>query len=221
MAFISMKKIFSSVFLSVLPFLSTTFLLPVYAADPAQPPKICELQGTITNVFNFVIAAVPFVALAVLLYGAVLWYSSAGDPQKLQLAQSTLMYGVIGMVVGMSAVLIVITMESFLLGADFHWTEVGVPGLINVDFCDIEAGAGGGLAGIGENGDCDNTSECDLGLVCEPGTGVNAGSNICVPESGKIAENGICTTNPSNCARGLTCQTSGIAGDSDRYCKRP
>ena len=152
-----MKKRILSLFLTTSLYLGVPNT--VYAAGPAN---ICELEQVIVNLFNLIIAVTPFIGLAILLYGAVLWMTAAADPQKVQLAQSTLTNGVIGLVLGLSAVLVVATIESFLLtgpGA-FRWSEDGAGAFVNVRICVGEVGQG-------EDDPCD-PNPCGAGDICEP-----------------------------------------------------
>ncbi|GAI87602.1 unnamed protein product [marine sediment metagenome] len=155
--------------LSFLVALLVVFTVPtvVYAgADPAGiSVTICELEEVILNLFNLIIAITPFIGLAILLYGAVIWMTAAADPQRMQLAQSTLTYGVIGLVLGLSAILIVVTIESFLLSGEsaFRWSEEGGAAFIRVQICDEDVARGGG----GEDDPCD-PNPCGPSDQCEP-----------------------------------------------------
>ena len=188
----------------VLGFLFTVFL---YLGVPsvayaAEPVRICELEQVIANLFNLVIALTPFIGLAILVYGAVIWMTATADPQKMQQAQHTLTYGVIGLVLGLSAVLVVVTIESFLLGGEvFRWSD-GISAFVQVKICADDAEGGGGDDG-GSEAFCTTDSECDLGLTCEP-IPVAGGEKECVPEPGKSQEGQSCITNVE-CARGLVC----------------
>jgi len=151
-----MKSIKRSLPLSLfLIMLSTT---SVYA----EAPMICELEELALNGFNFLMAALPFIALFSLGYGAWLWMTSMGDPQKLQQARDTLAYSVIGLVVALSAVLVVLTIESFLLSTDFQWSK-GASAIVRVSICEDSA--------VGTNpGDpcpCEQPLQC-VGGVCQP-----------------------------------------------------
>ena len=151
-----MKKRVLGLFLTALLYLGVPNV--VYAAEPV---RICELEQVIVNIFNLVIAVTPFIGLAILVYGAVLWMTAAADPQKLQLAQSTLTNGVVGLVLGLSAVLIVVTIESFLLSGEdaFRWSD-GAGAFVNVQICSEDAVEG-------EDNPCD-PNPCGPGDRCEP-----------------------------------------------------
>lgn len=111
---------------------------PIFAQDGVA--RICDLQEVIVNGFNFIIAVFPFLGLGVLITGTFFWMTSQGDPQKLQRARDTLTYGVLGFVLGLSAVLIVGTIEVFLLDVEnFRWIdEEGNFQFVQVGICEVE-----------------------------------------------------------------------------------
>lgn len=100
----------------------------------SSAPEICQLTTVIMNVFNMIIAAFPIVGLAILMFGAFIWATASDDPQKLETAKKTLTYGVIGLIAGLSAIIILATMESLLI-ADENFQIIGDDGILRVDFC--------------------------------------------------------------------------------------
>lgn len=141
---------------------------PCFAQDGVA--RICDLQEVIVNGFNFIIAVFPFLGLGVLILGTVFWITSQGDPQKLQKARDTLTYGVLGFVLGLSAVLIVGTIEVFLLDVEnFRWIdEEGNFQFVQVGICEVE--------GKDLGATCVNNSECTSGCCLYD---MNAGRPIC------------------------------------------
>lgn len=195
--------------------LYATFAIPtvVYAADPptVPPVRICELEEVILHLFNLIIAITPFIGLAILIYGSVLWMTAAADPQKVQLAQSTLTYGVIGLVLGLSAVLIVVTIESFLLSGEgaFRWSEEGGAAFVRVKICDDSAERGS-PSDLPEGDECSTTPECGTGMVCKVWIGGDV--KRCGPAD--LSEGDECSTT-SECGSGMECKVW-IGGDVKR-----
>jgi len=114
-------------------FVTIPFLLPIYAGD-GDPARMCELSSIIVSGFNMLIAIFPLVGLGVLIFGSYLWATAGSDPQKIERSKKTLTTGVIGLVLGLSAIVIIGTLQMILIGDDkFKW--ISDEGILRVDFC--------------------------------------------------------------------------------------
>lgn len=72
---------------------------PVYAGEGLESPlKFGSIFGVVAVFIPVVAGLIGFALLGYLLYGAFLWMTSAGDPERLQQAQKTLVNAVIGFV---------------------------------------------------------------------------------------------------------------------------
>jgi len=56
----------------------------------SDPPKLLELEGTITNLLGILARLVGIVAFIMLLVGGFQYLTSAGDPKKTEVAGKTL-----------------------------------------------------------------------------------------------------------------------------------
>lgn len=66
-----------------------------------------QLSNVVVGGINAVIAVIGLVAVVVIVYGGIQYSTSLGDPGKITQARNTIIYGVIGLVVGMLAWVIV------------------------------------------------------------------------------------------------------------------
>lgn len=141
----------------------------------SSAPEICELSSVIMNVFNMIIAAFPILGLAVLLFGAFVWATAGADPQKVEIAKKTLTYGVIGLVAGLSSIVILATLESMLISDKF--TLFSSKGIMRVDFClkEYEAGDSTGSQCATDQTAC-GSSCCNSNQSCV----YDGGSQRCV-----------------------------------------
>jgi len=72
---------------------------PVLAQEGLESPlKYGSIFGVIAAFIPVIAGVIGFALLGYLLYGAFLWMTSAGDPERLNQAQGTLTNGVIGFV---------------------------------------------------------------------------------------------------------------------------
>lgn len=65
------------------------------------------LAETVSGIANVIIGVVGFVAVIVIIFGAIRFTTSTGDPDKVKTARKTIIYGVIGLVVAILAFSIV------------------------------------------------------------------------------------------------------------------
>lgn len=95
---------------------------------------MCQFVSLVVTVFNFVMAIFPLLGLGTLFYGAVMWATASSEPQKLEQAKKTLTYGVIGFILGLSSIVILLTVENMFLkpGGGFSLSNAGS---LRVNFC--------------------------------------------------------------------------------------
>ena len=87
------------------------------AANYATNKDACE-QGRDVNtivrtIINVIIYIVGLLAVIMIVYGGILYTTSAGDPGKVKKAKDTILYGIVGLVIAVLAFAIV----NFILGA--------------------------------------------------------------------------------------------------------
>lgn len=79
--------------------------------DEGQP----DLLETMTTILNVVVGIIGFLAVAVVIIGAVFFVTSQGDAGKVARARNTILYGIVGLVIALLAFAIV----NFVLVAVF------------------------------------------------------------------------------------------------------
>lgn len=110
-------KIINKIFFSLL---SLFVASPIFAAaDPDfvsnEPPKLDSGIDTIVdNVMKLIFPIAGIVCVVFIIIGGYTWIASAGDPAKVQQAQGTLTWAIIGLVFVLIAALIVSTVTKFL-----------------------------------------------------------------------------------------------------------
>ncbi len=76
-------------------------------------PKVDADDDTIKNVLNYVFAAIGAISVLMIIIGGIRYIISTGDPQKTTSAKNTIIYAIVGLVISVSAFIIV----SFLFKA--------------------------------------------------------------------------------------------------------
>jgi len=66
------------------------------------------------NVLNFLLSAVGIIAIIMLVVSGMLYFFSAGDEKKMQIAKSSVKYAVIGIILAFSGIIIIRTISGFL-----------------------------------------------------------------------------------------------------------
>jgi hypothetical protein len=85
-----------------------TLLFTVAAAiDTSGLPKVSADQGRLTIIYNTVIAIFAAVAVLVLVIAGLRYVASNGDPNTMAKAKHTIIYASIGLLVSMTAFVIV------------------------------------------------------------------------------------------------------------------
>lgn len=94
------KIIVKNVFYSVAAF--SLFAMPAYAKVTLKNPLKKEFEDpaqAIGTVIKAVMGIVGSIALAMFIYGGLLWLTSGGNPDKIKKGKDVLMWAVIGMIV--------------------------------------------------------------------------------------------------------------------------
>lgn len=89
------------------------------AGSLTSDPEACnskELNETIHDIINTIIFVVGMLAVVMIILGGVNYATSQGDPNKVNKAKSTIMYGIIGLVICLLAFAIVNFVLSALQG---------------------------------------------------------------------------------------------------------
>lgn len=66
-----------------------------------------SLEVSVKNILSVVFALVGIIAVIMIVVGGIFYMMSQGDASKIQKAKSTILYGIIGLVVSLSAFAIV------------------------------------------------------------------------------------------------------------------
>lgn len=83
--------------------------------DPVNPPTFGEGIDTILdNVIKLIFPLAGLVCVVFIIIGGYTWIASAGDPSKVQKAQGTLTWAIIGLIFVLVAALIISTVTDFL-----------------------------------------------------------------------------------------------------------
>ena len=87
------------------------------AANYATNKDACsegrDVNTIVRTIINVIVYIVGLLAVIMIIYGGVLYTTSAGDPGKVKKAKDTILYGIIGLVIAVLAFAIV----NFILGA--------------------------------------------------------------------------------------------------------
>ena len=94
-----MKNFFYKIFFTV----SVFCLFFVKFAFAQPPPQFPEIFPVLYNAIEFFFGFIAIVCAAMVVYGAYMWMFSAGDPQKVKMAQGTLTWAIIGLIFFMMA----------------------------------------------------------------------------------------------------------------------
>lgn len=66
-----------------------------------------KLENRTKDIINVALGAMEVVAVIIIIYGGVVFTTSRGDPEKTKKAKNTILYGVIGLAIGLLAFAIV------------------------------------------------------------------------------------------------------------------
>lgn len=66
------------------------------------------------NVLNFLLSIVGIIAIIMLVVSGILYFFSAGDEKRMQIAKSSARYAVIGVILALSGIIIIRTIGVFL-----------------------------------------------------------------------------------------------------------
>lgn len=83
----------------------------------AAAPKLNALPDMISGVFDKIW---PFIGVAIFgmfVYGGLMWLMSSGDPQRIQKAQGTMLWAVIGAAI-LASIMLILTILGGILGID-------------------------------------------------------------------------------------------------------
>lgn len=58
-----------------------------------------ELEGTVMNITNYILGFVTLIATLIIIYGGVLYLTSAGNEDLISKAKTTIVYGIVGIIV--------------------------------------------------------------------------------------------------------------------------
>jgi hypothetical protein len=87
------------------------------AANYATNKDACEegrdVNTIVRTIINVIVYIVGLLAVIMIIYGGILYTTSAGDPGKVKKAKDTILYGIVGLVIAVLAFAIV----NFILGA--------------------------------------------------------------------------------------------------------
>jgi cytochrome bd-type quinol oxidase subunit 2 len=94
---------------------------------PPDPPTLGNLNLIFTNIISVAISLVGLAVLAMIIYAGFLFLSAAGDKDATQRAQKTLNYAIRGLVLAVSAWIILNLIGNFI-GIDFSTFTICLPG---------------------------------------------------------------------------------------------
>jgi len=66
------------------------------------------------NVLNFLLSIVGIIAIIMLVVSGILYFFSAGDEKRMQIAKSSARYAVIGVILALSGIIVIRTIGVFL-----------------------------------------------------------------------------------------------------------
>lgn len=80
---------------------TTYFTLGVFVSSAfaqGNPPQLEGIFPVIFNAIEFIFRFLSIVAAAIVVYGAYMWMSAGGDPQKVKMAQGVLTWAIVGLI---------------------------------------------------------------------------------------------------------------------------
>lgn len=83
-------------------------------SDPVKPPTFVEIDIILDSVVKLIFPLAGLVCVVFIIIGGYTWIASGGDPAKVQQAQGTLTWAIIGLVFVLIAALIISTLTDFL-----------------------------------------------------------------------------------------------------------
>ncbi len=88
------KYYYKTIFIVALVF--GLFVSPVFANN--RPPTLEGIFPVIYNAVEFLFGFISIISAAMVVYGAYMWMSSGGDPQKTKMAQGVLTWAIVGLI---------------------------------------------------------------------------------------------------------------------------
>lgn len=79
--------------------MSLTFFAKLIDNNKVELPKNAVGDGTITNIFNVVLAAAGVITVVVIVWAGIQFMIARGDPEKVKTARNNILYSVIGLVI--------------------------------------------------------------------------------------------------------------------------
>lgn len=100
----------------------------VYAiGDPGSADTLNSIDDIIVGIFEKIWPFIGLVLLGMFMYGGVMWFMSEGDPQRLQKAQATILWTVVGAIV-IAAIGLIMGIFNEVLGVDIGLFNFLQPG---------------------------------------------------------------------------------------------
>lgn len=221
---------------------NATFLGPIFPPEcncPTSAPDFKCVLATMQNVINFGISLGVVIFVLVCVYAGFLLMTSSVNAENRQKARSALMNAVIGLMVALSAWLLIDFVMKTLYNEKWGpWNSILGSG--SGDYCLLthsspisgstsETGTGvttaPGSTPTTPAATCDNprNNSVNLGGCC--GSNPNActanlmcssASRTCVPQDRSVQRDGSCAGNPNACVSGLRCETA--SGPNQNKC---
>lgn len=82
----------------------------------AEGMKLNDVWGIALNIVQWIIVTVGYVALAMIIWSGFQYMIAQGEPSKIESAKSSLLNAVIGLVIALSAVIIIQTIQRAITG---------------------------------------------------------------------------------------------------------
>ncbi|MDD5083934.1 MAG: pilin [Candidatus Moranbacteria bacterium] len=82
---------------------------------PANVSASLSISAILTNVLNFLLGIVGIIAIIMLVIGAIMYLSAAGDEDRIDTGKSIVKYSIIGIIIAFSALLLVKQVATFFL----------------------------------------------------------------------------------------------------------
>ncbi len=85
----------------------------------ATAPTLDKIPDLIVNLLDKIWPFITLALFGMLLYGGAMWLMSAGDPQKVQKAQGTILWAVIGAIV-LALIMVIIGLLENVFGVNLR-----------------------------------------------------------------------------------------------------
>jgi len=164
---------------------------PQTPATVRNPQASQEFGQMVTNFFNYALILVGISVFIMIMWGGILWLTSAANPGNIATAKRKIFNAIIGAVILLSAYVILRTINPELVGSQFNLPGIGAPAPIqipgqpptgSIEACSLCSAYPGGRTAGGQAIEC-------VGLYVNTNQPLNDSSQTCPFADVLVAQN--------------------------------